>query len=228
MKLKSTWKKLTANDVWNITEENKNILNESIRFFKQIINIFEQMKKLIINFDNDIVNFCIKIQTEEFGEIIITQYNTMIQQFLYGLKIYLNYKMQYKNNNFELIKGWTSENMNYTYNINLKLLNNNFNNNLKLCIVDNIHIDIPNIQEVLIFENDENAIINFGKSIIYIPYMKNNISSNNAHDILTNILPKYLHILLFCINNNIKLINFCINNIDNNIIQYLDIITHDN
>lgn len=226
--MKSTWKKLTANDILNITEENKNIINESVVFLKQILNIFEQMKKLIINFDNDIINLCTKIQTEGFNKIIITQYNTMIQQFLYGLKIYLNYKMQHKKKNIELIKEWTSENVNYTYSINFKLLNNNFNNNLKLCIVDNICINFFNTKGILNFENDENATINFGKSVIYIPYMKNNIMSQDVHEMLTNTLPNNLHMLLYCINNNIKIINLCINNIDNYIVQYLDIISNDN
>lgn len=226
--MKSNWKKLTIDNILNVTEENKNIINESINFLKQIKNVFEQMRKLIINFDNDIMNLCTKIQTEGFNEIITNQYNTMIQQFLYGLKIYLNYKMQHRNKNIELIKKWTSQNINYTYCINLKLLNNNFNNNIKLCIVDNMHIDFPNIKGILNFENNENATINFGKSIIYIPYMKKNISYDNVHDILTNILPNYLHMLLYCIDNNIKIINLCIDNVDKYIIQYLDIISNDN
>lgn len=226
--MKSTWKKLTANNILNINEENKNIINESVVFFKQILNIFEQMKKLIINFDNDIINLCTKIQMEGFNKIIITQYNTMTQQFLYGLKIYLNYKMQHKNKNVKLIKEWTSENVNYTYSINFKLLNNNFNNNLKLCIVDNMFIDFFHTKGILNFEKDENAIINFGKSVICIPYMKNNILYQDVHEMLTNTLPNNLHMLLYCINNNMKIINSCINNIDNYIVQYLDIISNDN
>lgn len=224
--MKSTWKKLTMINILDINEENKNIINESKIILKQIMDLFEQMKKLIIHFDNDITHFCAKIHVEGFNKIIITQYNTMIQQFLYGLEIYLNYKMEYKNKNVELIKKWTTENTNYIYHINFKLSNNNFNNCLKLCIVDNMDILILNIKDgKLSFENNEKAIIHIGKSIIYIPYVPDNISQHDMTNILTAFLPNHLHMLLFCINNNIKMINLCLNNIDNSIMQYLNIIS---
>ena len=223
--MKSSWKKLTMANILDVNEENKNIVNESIVILKQITNVFEQMKKLIINFDNDIIQLCTKLHTEELNKIIISQYNTMIQQFLYGLEIYLNYKMQYGNKNVELIKNWTLDNSNHTYNINLKLSGNNFNNNLKLCIVDNMDVIFPNVKKgILNFENNEKTIIHLGKSTIYIPYISNYITYNEILNILTIILPNNLHMLLVCINNNIKIIDICINNIDNYIMQYLDII----
>lgn len=221
----TTWKKLTFEKFTNPNEKNKIMINSSKQFFEEIINLLKQLQTHIFSFENDVTNLITKINNEGFNKTNVIYYNSLIYQFMNSIKIYLEKKSNFQNKNQFLIKKWNEKCNFVEYNIHLEINDANYKSDIKLCIVDNISILFPVfIKGTLCPINNDNGMMHIGKSIIQFPFISENIDEKNFINILLEILIKNLNKLCYIIQGNIKIINTCIENIDEQISEYINIV----
>ena len=246
----------TVDSIVDIKKDNQVYLGGLTSLFEKIQCIFKELKTQSILLEESLSLLRIQIENEGYDIIeytpeggtaavsfhvpycsSISQYNTLIQQFLLQVAINIENKAPSDSGlSTNAIRPWTINEPVFIHNIAFKMPSYNWINFLKSCIVDNMSIAYPEGVNLPCVSEDCIAIIHVGccappiylvKSITSITDGSPSIEGthviyDNFKDLLTVKMPGQLHRLNALFNKNISILQNGINNI-NHIIEVNDL-----
>lgn len=251
------WEKITVDTVVNIKTDNQIYLGALLSLFDKIQSIFNDLKAQAILLEQSLLALRAQIDSEGYDTIEYTptgssgpvsyhipycssvaQYNTMIQQFLHQVELYLGYKVPSDSGlAANVIRPWSVEDPVHVYNIAFKMLAYNWIDFLKSCIVDNMSVSYPELQTLPCVTEDSIAIIHIGCCAPPIYFVRSiasivdgsadiagtNVIYENFQTLLALTMPTQIHRLNALFNKNMAVVQTAINHI-NHIIQVYELI----
>jgi len=162
-------------------EENKDdIIKEILTNLNMMVHIYTQMTEITLAFEDNIMHLVNKVQNEGSISYMISEiFDNYLSEFINRIVLCLKIQMSSQfGSATEIIKHWEETNKTYKYNAIIHTSLNEQSFEQLICEIDNVgifnytldasdNIVITNDVRANIYNNDEPAIIKFGKNMIY-------------------------------------------------------------
>ena len=218
----STWTRVTIDTLVDVKADNATILGNYLSLLNQIECIFNDMISDTVTLEQSLLQLDATVVSE--GMLIgsaVSTYNTLLVNYANTLNTLLDMKVPSVSGiAANLIQEWSATQQTYTYNITFKLPQYNWVYNAPSTVIDNMAVSSISPCPVFIVTGTPpnttntapNLIISIGCSTIDIPQFVMPASPVNAdylafQQLLTQVVPTLLHLLISHFNKNMTIID---------------------